>query len=85
MTEAAQVATSRRTCWQSQVEEVMNCCSCWESTPRRAAIGSIDLRWPLVSSPRTYSWPLARWSQRGRLVSISPVNLTSRGRTRVSS
>ena len=32
--------------------------------PSRAAIGSIDLRRPSASSPRTYSSPAARWSLR---------------------
>ena len=34
---------------------VTNCCSFWESTPKRSAIGSIDLRSPGSSNPSIYS------------------------------
>jgi hypothetical protein len=58
----------------------MNCCSRWWSIPSRAAIGTIDLRCPSASSPRTYSSPAARWSFRASPPSISAVKSSSRGR-----
>jgi hypothetical protein len=74
-------ASRRRTTVSSQVEDVMNCRRRWWSTPNRAAIGCIDLRWPSVISPRMYNVPLSRWSTRAKSAKTSPVNSSNRGGT----
>jgi hypothetical protein len=46
-------ASRRRTAVSSHGESDTNCCSPWSSTsPRRCAIGCIDLRRPSIISPR---------------------------------
>jgi hypothetical protein len=66
--------TSRRmapqTCSASQGLSATNCCNFWLSTPRRAAIGSIDFRSPASNSPCTYNAAPSRRSLR-------PSSLTS--------
>jgi hypothetical protein len=60
ITSIALRASRSRTGCTAQVEDVTNCCSPCSSTPRRSAIGCIDLRRPSSSNPRTYVAPLSR-------------------------